>query len=46
MISKTPSGVEKPHESTKPESSKTAKYFSSFFLSSGGLAQYCVNFSW
>ena len=44
MTNKTPSGAEKHHESSKPESSKVAKMFF-FLLSSDGLAQYCVNLS-
>jgi len=45
MTNKIPSGTEKHHKSTEQESSKTAKMFS-FFLSSDGLAQWCMNFSW
>jgi len=49
MTNKTPSGAEKHHESTEPESTKMIKLF--FFLllllllSSDGLAQYCINLS-
>jgi len=48
MINKIPSGAEKHHESTEPESAKTTKlfffflFFLSFFLQTV-LAQYCVN---
>ena len=45
LTNKTPSGAEKHHESTQPNSSKTAKLFFFFLLSSDGLAQYCVNLS-
>ena len=49
MTNKTPTGARKHRESTQPNSSKTAKLFFflllSFFLSSDGLAQYCVNLS-
>jgi len=45
VTNKTPSGTEKHHESTEPESSKMAKMFS-FLLSSSSewLAQHSVNF--
>jgi len=47
MINKIPSGAEKHHESTEPESAKTTKlffflFFFSFFLQTV-LVQYCVN---
>jgi len=47
MTNKTPNGTRKLHESTQPNSSKTAKlfFFFFFFLSSDGLAQCCVNLS-
>jgi len=49
MTNKTPNGARKHRESTQPNSSKTAKlfffFFLSFFLSSDGLAQHCVNLS-
>ena len=45
MTNKTPSGAEKHHESSEPESSKTAKMFFFLLLSSDGLAKYCVNLS-
>jgi len=41
MTNKTPNGTRKHRENTQPNSSKTAKLFSS----SDGLAQYCVNLS-
>jgi len=46
MTNKTPSGAEKYHESTKPESSKTAKMFFLLPSSSDRLAQYCMNSQW
>jgi len=47
MTNRTPSGTEKPHESTEPESTKTTKlfFFLLLLLSSDGLAQYCINLS-
>ena len=49
MTNKIPSGMEKHHKCTEPESSKTAKMFllllSFFLFSSDRLAQYCMNFS-
>jgi len=45
MTNKTPSGAEKHHESTEPESSKTVKMLFFLLSSSDGLAQCCVNFS-
>jgi len=48
MTNKTPNGARKHRESTQLNSSKTVKlffFFLSFFLSSDGLAHYCVNLS-
>jgi len=45
VTNKTHNGARKRHESTQPNSSKTAKLFFFLLLSSDGLAQYCVNLS-
>jgi len=47
MTNKTPSGAEKHHENTEPESTKMTKlfFFLLLLLSPDGLAQYCINLS-